>query len=75
MFGSKYHMGGGFDSICLVLSGGFLCIVMSCRDVTELRLNRWIPRREEEKAKTMQEVRMVDVVVAAIAIVVISSWR
>ncbi|CAM9976255.1 unnamed protein product [Laminaria digitata] len=25
------------------------------RDLTELRLNRWIPRREEEKAKTMQE--------------------
>ena len=27
-----------------------------CRDLIELRNNRWVPRRAEEKAKTMQEV-------------------
>lgn len=27
-----------------------------CRDLIELRKNYWVPRREEEKAKTMQEV-------------------
>ena len=35
-----------------------MCIVIYYRDLIELRLNRWIPRREEEKAKTMEEVRI-----------------
>lgn len=31
------------------------------RDLIELRKNHWVPRREEEKAKTMQEVKDVGV--------------
>lgn len=30
------------------------------RDLIELRKNRWVPRRAEEKAKTMQEVMTID---------------
>lgn len=30
------------------------------RDLIELRNNRWVPRRAEEKAKTMQEVMFMD---------------
>ena len=41
-----------------VVLSGLRCAVVSCRDLMELRLNRWIPRREEEKAKTMVEVRI-----------------